>query len=124
MKGSDEFTQSQHGLEQFLGDVRQRMIGELRATPLGQMIEDFGSLLGSGKMLRSRMAYRLEPTSGVPREELVAACAAVEMIHAASLLHDDVIDPAETRPQLIRALEMLQNKRDSLPAKKHGNIPL
>ena len=68
------------------------MIGELRATPLGQMIEDFGSLLGSGKMLRSRMAYRLEPTSGVPREELVAACAAVEMIHAASLLHDDVID--------------------------------
>ena len=37
---------------------------------------------------------------------------------------DDVIDPAETRPQLIRALEMLQNKRDTLPAKKHGNIPL
>ena len=37
---------------------------------------------------------------------------------------DDVIDPAQTRPQLIRSLEMLQNKRDSLPAKKHGNIPL
>ncbi len=37
---------------------------------------------------------------------------------------DDVIDPAETRPKLIRALEMLQTKRDSLPAKKHGNIPL
>ena len=37
---------------------------------------------------------------------------------------DDVIDPAETRPRLIRALEMLQNKRDTLPAKKHGNIPL
>ena len=37
---------------------------------------------------------------------------------------DDVIDPAETRPQLIRALNMLRNKRDSLPPKKHGNIPL
>ena len=37
---------------------------------------------------------------------------------------DDVIDPAETRPKIIKALEMLQNKRDSLPAKKHGNIPL
>ncbi|MCZ6534968.1 MAG: methylmalonyl-CoA carboxyltransferase [Chloroflexi bacterium] len=37
---------------------------------------------------------------------------------------DDVIDPAETRPRLIKALEMLQNKRDSLPPKKHGNIPL
>ena len=37
---------------------------------------------------------------------------------------DDVIDPAETRSRLIRALEMLQNKQDTLPAKKHGNIPL
>ena len=37
---------------------------------------------------------------------------------------DDVIDPADTRPRIIRALEMLQNKRDTLPAKKHGNIPL
>ena len=37
---------------------------------------------------------------------------------------DDVIDPAETRPQIIKALDMLQNKRDTLPAKKHGNIPL
>jgi len=37
---------------------------------------------------------------------------------------DDVIDPRDTRPRLIKALQMLQNKVDSLPAKKHGNIPL
>ena len=37
---------------------------------------------------------------------------------------DDVIDPRETRPRLIKALDMLQNKRDTLPPKKHGNIPL
>jgi acetyl-CoA carboxylase carboxyltransferase component len=37
---------------------------------------------------------------------------------------DAVIEPHETRPRLINALEMLQNKRDSNPAKKHGNIPL
>ena len=37
---------------------------------------------------------------------------------------DDVIEPKETRPRLINALEMLTNKRDSNPAKKHGNIPL
>jgi propionyl-CoA carboxylase beta chain len=37
---------------------------------------------------------------------------------------DDVIDPRDTRPKLIRALEMLKNKVDSLPSKKHGNIPL
>jgi acetyl-CoA carboxylase carboxyltransferase component len=37
---------------------------------------------------------------------------------------DDIIEPRETRPKLIAALEMLQNKRQTLPAKKHGNIPL
>jgi propionyl-CoA carboxylase beta chain len=37
---------------------------------------------------------------------------------------DDVIEPQDTRPKLIAALEMLKNKRQSLPAKKHGNPPL
>ncbi len=37
---------------------------------------------------------------------------------------DDVIEPSQTRPMLINALEMLQNKRDENPPKKHGNIPL
>ncbi len=37
---------------------------------------------------------------------------------------DDVIEPKETRPRLINALEMLENKRDSNPPKKHGNNPL
>jgi propionyl-CoA carboxylase beta chain len=37
---------------------------------------------------------------------------------------DDVIVPSDTRPRLIRALEMLADKRDTNPAKKHGNIPL
>ncbi len=37
---------------------------------------------------------------------------------------DDVIEPHETRPRLINGLEMLTNKRDSNPAKKHGCIPL
>ena len=37
---------------------------------------------------------------------------------------DEIIFPEETRPRLIKALEMLKNKRDSMPPKKHGNIPL
>jgi propionyl-CoA carboxylase beta chain len=37
---------------------------------------------------------------------------------------DDVIDPRETRKKLQEALDMLRNKRDTRPAKKHGNIPL
>jgi propionyl-CoA carboxylase beta chain len=37
---------------------------------------------------------------------------------------DDVIEPWDTRPRLIRALYMLENKVDSNPERKHGNIPL
>jgi propionyl-CoA carboxylase beta chain len=37
---------------------------------------------------------------------------------------DDVIDPRDTRWKIIRALEILRNKTDTTPAKKHGNIPL
>jgi acetyl-CoA carboxylase carboxyltransferase component len=37
---------------------------------------------------------------------------------------DDVIEPQETRPTLIRALEASVNKRELRPSKKHGNPPL
>lgn len=37
---------------------------------------------------------------------------------------DDIIEPHQTRPRLINGLNMLQNKRDHNPPKKHGNMPL
>ena len=37
---------------------------------------------------------------------------------------DDVIKPSETRPRLIAALDMLADKQQTNPRKKHGNIPL
>jgi propionyl-CoA carboxylase beta chain len=37
---------------------------------------------------------------------------------------EDIIDPADTRKMIVSALSMLENKTDSLPAKKYGNIPL
>ena len=37
---------------------------------------------------------------------------------------DDIIDPRDTRPRLIEALDTLKGKRDRNPPKKHGNIPL
>ncbi len=39
-------------------------------------------------------------------------------------LIDDVIEPSQTRRKIIKALRMLANKRESLPPKKHGSIPL
>ena len=37
---------------------------------------------------------------------------------------DEIIEPSQTRPKIIRALSLLENKRDTNPPKKHGNIPL
>ncbi|WP_093229778.1 acyl-CoA carboxylase subunit beta [Thermoflavimicrobium dichotomicum] len=45
-------------------------------------------------------------------------------VAAAMGMVDDVIDPRETRQKLKSALEMLRNKRENRPPKKHGNIPL
>lgn len=52
------------------------------------------------------------------RKEFANPYKAAEHLHV-----DDVIDPAETRPRLIEALEMLVNKTEDTPAKKHGIIP-
>jgi acetyl-CoA carboxylase carboxyltransferase component len=37
---------------------------------------------------------------------------------------DDVIDPADTRIKLIAGLALLESKREELPKRKHGNVPL
>ena len=49
--------------------------------------------LATGKMLRSKLILKIAGES----QESINLCAVVEMIHAASLLHDDVIDEADTR---------------------------
>jgi acetyl-CoA carboxylase carboxyltransferase component len=37
---------------------------------------------------------------------------------------DDVIDPADTRIKLVAGLALLESKREELPKRKHGNVPL
>src|SRR5579885_3122016 len=61
------------------------------------------------------------------RKELIAEYIekfANPYIAAARGYIDEVIEPRHTRTKLINALEMLKNKRDANPPKKHGNIPL
>ena len=65
--------------------------------------------------------------AGATRARLVSAYEerfANPYVAAARGYVDDVIRPSETRPRLIAALEMLADKRDTNPPKKHGNIPL
>ncbi|MBA2378665.1 MAG: acyl-CoA carboxylase subunit beta [Blastocatellia bacterium] len=77
------------------------------------------------------LLYRKELTNAENPEEVRAAKVdefrdklANPYVAAERGFIDEVIEPATTRPKLIRALRMLENKRDTNPPKKHGNIPL
>ena len=76
-------------------------------------------------LFRDEIAQATNPE--VRRKELIAeytAKFATPYIAAARGYVDEVIEPSQTRIKLINALEMLKNKRDTNPPKKHGNIPL
>lgn len=79
-------------IETGLRDVRELVGRALARTVLGKLTNDPATVVGSGKMLRSRLIFHVGPSAGVAHETLVHASAAVEMVHGASLLHDDVID--------------------------------
>ncbi len=61
------------------------------------VLADAMPLLSSGKMLRARLTMALGDASDVPESILLASSATVELIHLASLLHDDVIDNGTLR---------------------------
>ena len=67
---------------------------------------------------------RLMMSSGNPNYALPNGRATAPGVAAERGFIDEVIEPAQTRPRLIRALALLENKRDQNPPKKHGNIPL
>ncbi len=74
---------------------------------------------------RDDLAAAADPTA--ERARLVADYEerfANPYVAAARGFVDDVIQPSETRPRLIASLELLADKRDTNPQKKHGNIPL
>ena len=71
----------------------QRVISEaLRQTALKDEIDRFGSSVEGGKMLRSRLVLEVGMGTGVPSDDLDRLGASLELLHAASLLHDDIID--------------------------------
>jgi geranylgeranyl pyrophosphate synthase len=85
-----------HGLE----EVRAFVAEQISASPLQKLPFDFNRFVGGGKMLRGRIAFMLGDALGLPREHQVRRAAAVELCHAASLLHDDVIDGGHLRRHL------------------------
>ena len=84
-----------------------------------------------GRRARSNMIFRKEiETAADPearRAELIDEYTerfANPYIAAERGYVDDVIDPRDTRRVLVRSLDMLRTKRENLPSRKHGNVPL
>jgi propionyl-CoA carboxylase beta chain len=76
-------------------------------------------------LFKREIAASADPAAATAeREQQYREQFAHPYIAAARGYIDDVIDPRETRPRLISALDMLRHKRDSNPPRKHGNIPL
>lgn len=68
------------------------MLESLRSTSVAPMINEISRAIVGGKMLRAKLTLTVGASTGAKREDLIRAAAAVEMVHAASLLHDDVVD--------------------------------
>ena len=68
------------------------MADSLRNTNISKLLPSRNNIMGSGKMLRAQLALFLGPANGGDEKTTLHAAAAVEIIHGASLLHDDVID--------------------------------
>ena len=79
------------------------------------------------------IVYKREIAAAAPEEQEAVRQAKIEefrerfanpFVSAEHGFIDDVIEPRQTRPRLIRALRLLETKTDTMPRKKHGNIPL
>jgi geranylgeranyl pyrophosphate synthase len=79
-------------IESQINQVRKTMASLLDDSQLARFIPMNKNVLGSGKMLRSKLVQYLGLANHVDSQTLVHAGAAVDIIHAASLVHDDVID--------------------------------
>ena len=94
------------------------------AWPTGE-IAVMGAPAAVGVIFRRQISEAEDPEE--KREELIADYEERfnnPMVAAEMGYIDDVIDPRETRPYLIKALQMIRTKRPERPPRKHGNIPL
>ena len=94
------------------------------AWPTGE-IAVMGAPAAVGIIFRRQIAEADDPDA--KREDLIADYEQQfnnPMVAAEMGFIDDVIDPRETRPYLIKALQMIRTKRPERPPRKHGNIPL
>ncbi len=93
----------------------QQLLAELEAEPVHALVPRLGGakrhlLRSKGKLVRPMMVWLLGRALDVPGARLASYATVVEMIHAASLLHDDVIDRADRRRHLPSANASYDNR--------------
>ena len=85
-------------IENDIQRVRQLIRDLFEQSPFAPLLDDPSTLLtNQGRMLRARLGIRLGRANSVPEPVIHRTAAAIELIHAASLLHDDVIDNGHIR---------------------------
>jgi len=84
-------------LETQLAEIRSVIASAITESSISEIAGEVSAVLGAGKMLRSRLTISVGTVTDTPEGEMISAGAAVELIHAGSLLHDDVIDSGELR---------------------------
>jgi heptaprenyl diphosphate synthase len=77
--------------------VRAEIASVLLGSPLCPLVQQHISQLTGGKMLRARLVLSVGRACHTPEAELQAAAVTVEMMHTASILHDDVVDGGRQR---------------------------
>ncbi|MEU7822285.1 polyprenyl synthetase family protein [Catellatospora sp. NPDC049133] len=97
----------------FLADRRAHMAGiDAGLAPLADAVEAF--VLGGGKRLRPAFAYwGYRGAGGDDRDDVVSALAALELVQASALMHDDLMDASDTRrgePAVHRRFAMLHDR--------------
>src|SRR5699024_4847173 len=97
----DEAARIRHALARHFDGRRELVHGvDPRVDRLAGLVADF--VLDGGKRMRPRFAVagsaaRVLPAAARPPAEVVTACAALELIQACALVHDDIIDASDTR---------------------------
>jgi len=83
--------------EQDIVQIRNAIAEALGQTSLREEFDRLGASVDGGKMLRGRLVLRVGAASGTAEDSLCRLAAAVELLHSASLLHDDVVDGGTER---------------------------